>query len=298
MLGYRYQIKQKSREKTVSNLLITYININEEDKNMKAQGKSIVVTGGGNGVGRELVFQLLGKGATVFAADINEDALKETVRLAENSKRLFTYVVDISNKEAVFTFAEKVIEEHGTVDGIINNAGIIQPFTYLNELGMDRIDRVLNINFYGTLYMIKAFLPHLLKRPEAHIVNVSSMGGFLPVPGQSIYGASKAAVKLLSEGLASELKATNVNVSVVIPGGIATDIKKNSNIAYNVSKESSKANMLLTPVKAAELVIKAMEKKKLRAYIGKDCNVMNVLYKISSSFAMNMINKVMSASEH
>lgn len=265
---------------------------------MKAQGNNIVVTGGGNGVGRELVLQLLEKGATVFAVDINEVALKETVKIAGNSKYLFTYVVDISNKEAVFTFAKKVIDEHKKIDGIINNAGIIQPFIHLNELDMDRIDRVMNINFYGTLYMVKAFLPYLLKRSEAHIVNVSSMGGFLPVPGQSIYGASKAAVKLLTEGLSSELQDTNVKVSVVIPGGIATDIKKNSNIAYNSTADNTKSNMILTPEKAAGLIIKTMEQNKLRAYIGKDCNVMNVLYKISSSFAMNMINKVMNANEH
>ena len=265
---------------------------------MKAQGKNIVVTGGGNGVGRELTLQLLDKGATVFAIDINGEALKETVHLAQNNKSLFTYIVDISNRESVFAFAKKVVEEHGMIDGIINNAGIIQPFIHLNELEMDRIDRVMNINFYGTLYMVKAFLPYLLERPEAHIVNVSSMGGFLPVPGQSVYGASKAAVKLLTEGLSSELIDTNVNVSVVIPGGIATDIKKNSNISYKVSSDSSKSNMVLTPVKAAQLIIQAMENKKLRSYIGKDCKVMNALYKISPRFAMSMINKVMSSSEH
>jgi len=265
---------------------------------MIAEGKNIVVTGGGNGVGRELVLQLLSKGATVFAADINSETLNETAKIAGNSEKLFTYVVDISNKEAVFSFAEKVVKEHEKVDGIINNAGIIQPFIHLNELEMDRIERVMNINFYGTLYMIKAFLPYLLKRPEAHIVNISSMGGFLPVPGQSIYGASKAAVKLLTEGLSSELIDTNVKVSVIIPGGIATDIKKNSNISNNVSGESSKSNMVLTPVKAAELIIKAMEKKKFRTYIGKDCNVMNALYKLSPHFAMSMINKVMGSREH
>lgn len=265
---------------------------------MRAQGKSIVVTGGGNGVGRELVLQLLDKGATVYAVDINEEALKETVKIAENSKRIFTYVVDISNKEAVFSFAEKVIEEHGKVDGIINNAGIIQPFIDLNDLDMDRIERVMNINFYGTLYMVKAFLPHLLKRSEAHIVNVSSMGGFLPVPGQSIYGASKAAVKLLTEALSSELADTNINVSVVIPGGIATDIKKNSGLSYKVSTDSKKSNMVLTPKKAAELIIETMEKKKLRACIGKDCKIMYVMYKCAPRFPMNMINKVMGASEH
>lgn len=193
---------------------------------MKAQGKTIVVTGGGNGVGRELVLQLLNKGAVVIAVDINPEALKATVQIAGNNPKLFTEVVDISNKEAVFDFSNDAIRKYIKIDGIINNAGIIQPFIHLNALDMDRIERVMDINFYGTLYMVKAFLPHLLKRPEAHIINVSSMGGFLPAPGQSAYGASKAAVKLLSEGLSSELKGTNVDISVVIPGGIATDIKK------------------------------------------------------------------------
>ena len=265
---------------------------------MNVQGKNIVVTGGGNGVGRKLVLQLLSKGATVFAVDINEDALMETALEAVDSRRLYHYVVDISDREAVFRFADAVIKEHGKVDGIINNAGIIQPFLSLKELEMDRIDKVMKINFYGTLYMVKAFLPHLLTRPEAHIVNVSSMGGFLPVPGQSIYGASKAAVKLMTEALSSELKGTNVSVSVVIPGGIATDIKKNSDIAHSVSSDTSKSNMILSPSKAAELIIKSMEKKKLRNYIGKDCNIMNFLYKMNSMFAMNMINKVMSATAH
>lgn len=260
---------------------------------MNVHGKNIVVTGGGNGVGRELVLALLSKGAKVFAVDINRDALNETVSISNNNKNLFTYVVDISDKDAAFSFAANVIVEHGKVDGIINNAGIIQPFIHLNDLEFDRIDRVLDINFYGTLYMVKAFLKHLLTRPEAHIVNVSSMGGFLPVPGQSIYGASKAAVKLLSEGLHSELIDTNVNVSVVIPGGIATDIKKNSNIAHSVSSSEAKSNLVLSPKKAAELIIDSMEKNKLRRYLGKDCNIMNALYKLSPAFAMSMINRVM-----
>jgi short-subunit dehydrogenase len=102
----------------------------------------------------------------------------------------------------------------------------------------------------------------------------------------------------LSEGLYSELLGTRVGVSVVIPGGIATDIKKNSDISHTVSKESSKSNMILTPKKAAELIIKAMEQKKLRTYIGKDCRIMSIFYKLSPILAMKMINKVMSANEH
>lgn len=265
---------------------------------MNVKNKNIVVTGGGNGVGRELVFQLLNKGAKVFAVDINKEGLEETGRQADAAGRYFSYQVDISDRSAVFALAGQVVAEHGHVDGIINNAGIIQPFVDLNDLGMDRIERVMNINFYGTLYMVKAFLPYLLERPEAHIVNVSSMGGFLPVPGQSIYGASKAAVKLMSEALHSELKDTNISVSVVIPGGIATDIKKNSDIAYKTGSNDKKAGMVLKPEQAASLIIASMEKKKLRSYIGKDCKLMKFFYGLQPGLAMGMINKVMSASEH
>jgi len=107
-----------------------------------------------------------------------------------------------------------VIEAHGKVDGLINCACIIQPFVKLNDLEYEAIEHVMNVNFWGLMYMTKTFLPYLMDRPSAHIVNVSSMGGFLPVPGQTVYGASKAAVKLLTEGLHSELRETSVRVTI------------------------------------------------------------------------------------
>jgi NAD(P)-dependent dehydrogenase (short-subunit alcohol dehydrogenase family) len=192
---------------------------------MKVKEKVIVVTGGGSGMGRELVLLLLQKGARIAAVDINPDTLQETVSLALNSKdRVSTHVTNITDKNAVEALPDQVIAAHGAVDGLINNAGIIQPFVRINDQDYDAINRVLNVNLYGLIYMTKAFLPYLLKRPEAHIVNTSSMGGFLPVPGQTIYGASKAAVKLLTEGLNSELLDTSVRVTVVFPGAIATNI--------------------------------------------------------------------------
>ncbi len=152
----------------------------------------------------------------------------------------------------------------------------------------------MNVNFYGTLYMTKAFLPELKSRPESYITNISSMGGFLPVPGQSVYGASKAGVKLLTEALYAELKGTNVHVSVVIPGGIATNIIKNSNLDVDIEDlESKGTNLILTPKKAADLIISCMEKNKFRAIIGKDANVMNVIYKFSPKLAIKLMKKML-----
>jgi NAD(P)-dependent dehydrogenase (short-subunit alcohol dehydrogenase family) len=207
---------------------------------MNVQGKTIVLTGGGSGMGREMTLLLLKKGARVAIVDINESTLKETAELAgDHQGRLTTHVLNITDKEAVAALPEAVIKAHGAVDGLINNAGIIQPFVKINDLAMKDIERVFNVNFWGVVNMTKAFLPHLLKRPEAHIVNTSSMGGFLPVPGQSAYGASKAAVKLFTEGLRSELLSTNVHVTVVFPGAIATNISTNSGITAMPSASSA-----------------------------------------------------------
>lgn len=265
---------------------------------MKAFGKVIVVTGAGNGMGRELTLQLLRKGASVAAVDISEEGLAHTAALAGHPAGLSTHRADITDWTAVLALVAEVIAFHGKVDGLVNNAGIIQPFVGLEDLEMSRITRVMDVNFYGTLHLVKAFLPVLKQRPEAHIVNISSMGGFLPVPGQSVYGASKAAVKMLSEALQAELSDTSVRVTVVIPGGIATDIKKNSYGGARASDEQKDSKMVLTPEKAAARIIDGMERNRARMVIGKDANVMNLLNTLSPSAAMRLMTRVMGAHAH
>jgi short-subunit dehydrogenase len=259
---------------------------------MKIQGKTIVVTGGGNGMGRELTLLLLKKGARVAAVDINEATLKETATLAgDHQSRLSTHIVNITDRDAVSILPAAVIQAHGAVDGIINNAGIIQRFVRINDLDFKEIERVFNVNFWGGVNVTKAFLPYLLKRPEAHIVNTSSMGGFLPVPGQTAYGASKAAVKLFSEGLRSELLATNVHVSVVFPGAIATNISANSGVIANTdgnSNNSPKIKMTL-PTVAAEIIVDGMEKNKYHILIGSDAKMMDFLCRLMPERAAKII---------
>lgn len=264
---------------------------------MKVQNKTIVVTGGGSGMGRELVLALLSKGSKVIAIDINQSGLEETAKLAaEKCKMLFTYNIDITNKQDVEQMSASIISEHDFVDGLINNAGIIQPFVKVNDLNYDMIDRVMNVNFYGTVYMIKSFLPHLLARPEAHVVNIASMGGFLPVPGQTIYGASKAAVKLLTEGLHSELTGTNVKVTVVFPGGINTNIMKNSGLEMPKSDQgNSKGYKTLSAVKAAEIMVVGIERDAYRILVGKDAKIMDLIYRLNPARAASLIVKKMSA---
>lgn len=260
---------------------------------MKINGKTIVVTGGGSGMGRQLVIELLRRGASVAAADLNEAALNETARMANGGSKLSLHVLNLADKAAVDALPAAVIEKHGSVDGIINNAGIIQPFIKIQALDMATIEKVMQVNFYGTLYMIKAFLPYLLQRPDAHIVNISSMGGFLPVPGQSIYGASKAAVKLMSEGLQAELADTAIKVTVVFPGAIDTNIMANSGIdTSKIENSNTKNREKLKPLaadKAAAIIIEGMEKNKIRLFVGKDSRFLDKLYRLSPGYATRMV---------
>lgn len=265
---------------------------------MKVQGKTIVVTGGGSGMGRELVLLLLKKGARVAAVDINEGALKETAALAgDDASKLSTHVLNITDREAVSKLPETVIEIHGAVDGIINNAGIIQRFVRIHDLDFKDIERVFNVNLWGVINMTKTFLPHLLKRPEAHIVNTSSMGGFLPVPGQTAYGASKAAVSLFTDGLHSELLNTNVHVTVVYPGAVATNITINSGIGPNAPavSEDRKQMKMTTADKAAQAIVDGMEKNIYHLMVGPDAKLMDFLRRLMPKNAARFIYNQMRA---
>ena len=257
---------------------------------MLLNNKILVVTGAGSGIGKELVLALLKKDAKVVAVDLRQESLNILKKEVGEDKNLITQALDISDKTAV----EKLAKELSDIDVLINNAGIIQPFKKVNDLEYVDIEKVMNVNFWGTLYMTKAFLPDLLKRPEAYIANVSSMGGFLPVPGQSVYGASKAAVKLFTEGLYAELLDTNVGVSIIFPGATATNITKNSGVeAPKVSDEQMKKFKALPAGEAARLIIEGIENNKPQIFLGSDCKGMNVFYRLSPLRAIKLISNQM-----
>ena len=260
--------------------------------------KVIIVTGAGNGMGRELTLQLLRKGAKVAGLDINEAALEETKKLSTvSSDNLSTHSVDVADNKAVETAVNDIKNIHGHIDGLINNAGIIQPFIRVQNVPDDVIRRVMDINFFGPLNLIRCCMPELLRRPEAHIVNVSSMGGFFPVPGQVIYGASKSALKLLTEGLFAELVDTKVGVTVVFPGAMVTNITENSGVkmsgnmdAKNPPKNIPKGTL---PAEAARLIIEAIELNEPRLFIGKDSKFMDKFYRLAPTRATRFMQKQM-----
>lgn len=258
---------------------------------MQLAEKVFVVTGGGNGMGREVVLGLLQRGARVAALDLNAEGLAETARLAGAGKRLTTHAVNVTDRRAVLDLPDAVVKAHGQVDGLLNVAGIIQPFVKIADLDFDVIERVFNVNFWGVVNTTKAFLPHLLARPEAGIVNVSSMGGFLPVPGQAAYGASKAAVKLFTEALYAETRGTGVAVTAVFPGGVATNITQNSGVTIPNIEELTKGKTPRTtsPADAGRQIIEGLENGAFHVLIGSDAKLMSRMSRLSPRRATLLI---------
>lgn len=265
---------------------------------MKSQGKVVVVTGAGSGMGREVALELVRRGARVAAVDLNGDGLAETARRLPGSaaKAFVPYTLNVTDRAAVEALPARVAADLGPADGLIHCAGIIQPFVKLKDLDYAVIDRVFAVNWLGTLYLTKTFLPGFLTRPEAHIVNVSSMGGFLPVPGQTIYGASKAAVKLMTEGLHSELAGTAVRVTVVFPGAVATNITQNSGVETPSMGDAgnAKAQGHTYPADAAARdIVDGMEANRFRVLVGNDSKFVDLLYRLSPRRAAGFIAEKM-----
>jgi NAD(P)-dependent dehydrogenase (short-subunit alcohol dehydrogenase family) len=268
--------------------------VDKRRKDMKVSGKVIVVTGGGSGIGQALVLELLERGAKVAAADIRQEGLDETIDLANAGDRLATFVADVTDREVIGALPDKVIEAHGAVDAVVSNAGIIQPMVKLNDLEYDTIDRVINVNLYGTIHMVKSFLPHLLKRPVAHIATVSSMGGFLPFPGQTIYGAAKAGVKLLTEGLYAELLDTNVGVSVVFPGPTESNIGVNSGIDMPPDASADASSIPTTSAPdAARAIVEGIENEDFHIVIGGFAKVANLAVRVAPKRATHLLYRQM-----
>lgn len=268
---------------------------------MKVQGKVVVVTGAGNGMGREVALALVKRGAKgVAAIDIKQDGLDETVRLAgADGSKISTHVVDITDLKAVQKLPAAVIKQHGQVDGLINVAGIIHKFLRVNDLSYEDFQRVFNVNFFGTVQMVKEFLPHLLERPEAQITNISSMGSYVPVPGQTIYGASKAAVKLFTEGLRSELAGTHVGANLVFPGAIATNIAGNSGAFTDeqmkaMASDPAASKYKTTPADVAGgIIVDGFESNKFHSFAGSDAQFMYRYSRLAPEGAAKLIQKQM-----
>lgn len=265
---------------------------------MRIKNAVFVVTGGGDGIGREVVLELLHQGGRVAAVDISDAGLAATTaRAGDAAARLTSHRVDVTDRTSVEALVAQVREAHGTVDGVVNVAGVIHRFAPLAELSVEEIERVVAVNFWGTVHVVKAFLPMLLTRPAASLVDVSSMGGLVPVPGQGAYGASKAAVKLFTETLHAELRGTSVAVTVVFPGGVSTNIVGNSglDVAGLKPPKGSKAPRTTSPEDAGRQIVDAIAGGRFRVLIGADARGLDRISRLAPKRAIDLVADRMKA---
>ena len=201
-------------------------------------GKVAAITGASSGMGRALALELAQLGCGVAISDVDETGLLETAEMLKPfSVRVTATVLDVSNKDAVFAWADATAKEHGQVNMIFNNAGVALSGTTA-ALSLEDYEWIMGINFSGVLYGTKAFLPYLEASGEGHVINTSSIFGLASQPLMSGYNASKFAVRGFTESLRQDLEisGSKVSASCVHPGGIKTNIARTARMDASVEK--------------------------------------------------------------
>lgn len=257
--------------------------------------KIIIITGAGSGMGRSLAVQLAQLGATVLISDKNTAGLNETNRLIEAGKKgsSKTYLVDVGKKAEIDAFAIQVLEEFTYIDVLINNAGMVIGEATLNEVLPADFERLINVNLWGVIHHTKAFLDILITRPEAAIVNTSSILGLMGMPGQIPYCVSKYAIRGFTESLRLELAKTNVAVTCVHPGGVATNMAANA-IHYKHKEqfvEQFNKVVLTSADKAAGIIIRAIQKKSRSVMIGPDAKLIRLMAQAAPNLLDGLVLK-------
>ena len=259
--------------------------------------KVAVVTGAGSGMGRYLAVLLAKAGCDVVICDVNEDTLADTAAMLKNyNVAVSSHRLDVGDEEAIKALPEKVIAQHGKVDLVFNNAGITidSDFSTMPE---EDWDKVMGVNLHGVINMTRAFLPYLAERPEAAVVNTSSIFGMIAVPRQSVYHATKFAVRGFTESLVKEMKGTSLQVHCVHPGHIGTNILASAKI-NPTQQENQQRGMFARPdasqeeqgaafrengmhaSRAAQIILDGVRKRRSRIFVGMDAKLIDLAQRL------------------
>ena len=255
------------------------------------RGAAAAVTGAASGIGRALALELAARGCDVALADRDEAGMQAVAaEIAKaGARKVSLHRVDVAEPGQIEAFSQAAIAAHPGLNILINNAGVALLGQFA-EIDQAQMEWLMNINFWGVVHSTRAFLPHLSRQQEAHIVNLSSIFGIIAPPGQTAYSAAKFAVRGFSESLRHELKlaASPVRLSAVHPGGVATNIARNSRTGSGINDNARRAQSIerfdsfakTTPAAAALRIISGVEKNQPRILIGNDARVMDLVQRL------------------
>ena len=263
-------------------------------------GRVAAITGAGSGIGRALAQDLARRGAHLALSDIDEVGLAETVALCEGlGVKVTSQRVDVADRAAVYAWADQVVDDHGKVNLIFNNAGVALGAT-IEAMSYEDFEWLMSINFWGVVHGTKAFLPHLKAAGEGHVVNLSSVFGLISVPSQSAYNAAKFGVRGFTDALRMELDMDGAGVSstTIHPGGIKTNIAKNARMDASVVVLAGDAERarhqfdklaMTSPEKAARQIVAAVENNKRRALIGPDAKAIDLISRLPAGLYQRVL---------
>lgn len=256
-----------------------------------------VVTGAASGIGRAVSELLAARGAKLVLVDVDAGGLAETARTIRSSGRdAREHVVDVSDKAAMQALAKTVADQHGAVHLLVNNAGVSVGATF-EQHSLDDFEWLMGINFWGVVYGCKLFLPLLRRADEAHIVNISSVFGMVGVPMNSSYCASKFAVRGLTETLRAELMDSNIGVTSVHPGGVATNIVRRARFVEPDDMKGLHARTvraferMLPPEKAAIAIVRGIERNSARVLITREAYLIDAAKRLMPVLSSEMIGR-------
>jgi NAD(P)-dependent dehydrogenase (short-subunit alcohol dehydrogenase family) len=266
-------------------------------------GKVAVVTGAGSGIGRGLATLLARSGARLAISDINAEGLEETAQLIRSEHpniELRTYALDVSSREAVFAHADQVKADFGTAHFVFNNAGVTLVAMIAN-MKIEELEWLLGINLWGVIYGTKAFLPMMLEQNEGHIINVSSVFGFVTVPTQSAYHISKFGVRGFTECLSRELaldKECKVYATCVHPGAIDTNIARSARFGDGIGDyenklaEDTQSALITPPEEMAKAILNGVRKRKRRVVAGSSAKMVDWIARLFPASYGRVLDKL------
>ncbi len=255
--------------------------------------KVAAITGAGSGIGRALALDLAGRGTHLALTDIDEATLDETRGLAQaKGVKVTAERLDVADRAAFEAHAARVAADHGKVNLVFNNAGVTVTGN-IAELPIGDIEWLMGINYWGVVHGTQVFLPHLEASGDGHVINISSVFGFIAVPGQSAYHSAKFAVRGFTECLRQELEVADspVSATCVHPGGIRTNIARNARIGTPLPEGVGREDLATefekaarhSPEKAAGIILRGVERNKRRVLIGPEAYVIDWVQRLFPS---------------